>query len=147
MENDSDMNGKLMSGVSLFNCGRYFDAHEVWEDLWKCAGERYALLFKALAQLSVSLEHARRGNLNGASRVGYRSLSLLREQRDRHKFTWLEALLDQVEQYLRALGRLPSLQEVRLPEELRSLPLEGETLSRNMSRRDLRLPRKGNPAA
>ena len=57
-------------GVHAFNAGRYFDAHEFWEDLWQPlpAGAEKTLLH-GLIQLSVALHH--RGNNND---VGFKNL-------------------------------------------------------------------------
>ena len=55
-----------LDGISLFNEQRYFEAHEVWEDLWKRAEGRDKLFYQGLIQCAVSLEHMKRGNASGA---------------------------------------------------------------------------------
>ena len=60
-------------GVLLFNRGDYFEAHEVWEDLW--AGQRTATsgsFYQGLIQAAVGLCHFGNGNLGGAVKL-YRS--------------------------------------------------------------------------
>ena len=60
----------------LFDSGEYFEAHEVWEDMWNQAdGPRHAFL-QCLIQVAAALHHARNGNLKGtrklmASALGY----------------------------------------------------------------------------
>ena len=54
-------------GVTLFQVGRYFEAHEVLELAWRATppGDHRQFL-QGLIQLAVSLEHWRRGNPRGA---------------------------------------------------------------------------------
>lgn len=53
-------------GVRLFNAGAYFQAHELWEEIWKHRQGRDQLFFQGLIQCAVALEHMRRGNATGA---------------------------------------------------------------------------------
>ena len=46
--------------------GRYFDAHEYWEDLWSDYYLEDRQFIQGLIQLSVSFVHIENGNLNGA---------------------------------------------------------------------------------
>lgn len=60
---------RLLEGAALFNRGEFFDAHEVWEELWMdCpAGERRFV--QALIQAAVAVYHFSRGNHTGATRL------------------------------------------------------------------------------
>lgn len=53
-------------GVSLFNQARFFDAHEVLEEVWRPARGRRRRFLQALIQVAVGLHHHSRGNLAGA---------------------------------------------------------------------------------
>jgi hypothetical protein len=62
----------------LFDAGRPFHAHEVFEDAWKSdrtAGD--AQLWKGLAQLAVGCTHRLRGNAVGAARLLERAAAAL----------------------------------------------------------------------
>jgi len=52
-------------GIELFNEHEFFDAHEVWEDIWHMAYGIKHLFYQGMIQCSVSLEHYRRGNPRG----------------------------------------------------------------------------------
>lgn len=54
-------------GLALFNAGRFFECHEVWEELWKRTGGPEKLFYQGLIQAAVALVHAERGNLRGAA--------------------------------------------------------------------------------
>lgn len=52
-------------GIRLFNTGEYFDAHEVWEELWHDAAGKRKLFYQGLIQCAVTLLHFERGNPRG----------------------------------------------------------------------------------
>jgi predicted metal-dependent hydrolase len=58
----------------LWQAGRPFAAHEVFEAAWKRAGDPASrLLWRGLAQLMVAVTHAMRGNQAGAQALFSRS--------------------------------------------------------------------------
>ncbi len=60
----------LAEAQQLFDAGRPFHAHEVFEDAWKASRDApEAELWKALAQLAVGCTHRLRGNQIGAQRL------------------------------------------------------------------------------
>ncbi|MFZ1131207.1 MAG: DUF309 domain-containing protein [Terriglobales bacterium] len=67
-------------GLDLFNHARFFDAHEVLEDLWRAAprdppsGPNSRLHLQGMIQLAVAFHHESIGNLVGARSVLARSL-------------------------------------------------------------------------
>lgn len=64
---------RYLAGVLLFNSGDWFEAHEVWEDLWAEAGSGLERRFyQGLIQAAVGLCHFGNGNLGGAAKL-YRS--------------------------------------------------------------------------
>jgi uncharacterized protein len=59
----------LHEGLIFFDAGRYFDAHEAWEALWKATPPGPARLFyQGLIQGAVGLHHYSKGNQTGARR-------------------------------------------------------------------------------
>ena len=55
-----------LEGVDLFNRGRYWHAHEAWEDAWKVEGDpEIRLFYKGIIQTAAALVHWRRGNPRG----------------------------------------------------------------------------------
>lgn len=69
----------LHDGIKLFNSGRYFEAHEAWEDLWRSTGGPLRLFYQGLVQAAVGLHHLGRGNRNGATAQLQKSLSKLEQ--------------------------------------------------------------------
>jgi DUF309 family protein family protein len=60
------MPAQLDEGINFFNSGRYFEAHEVWEDLWRETSGDLRLFYQGLIQTAVGLHHLSRGNITGA---------------------------------------------------------------------------------
>ncbi|MEX0167867.1 DUF309 domain-containing protein [Streptomyces sp. LMG1-1-1.1] len=59
----------LVEAQRLLDAGMPFHAHEVFEDAWKSGPEAERDLWQGLAQLSVGLTHAARGNTAGGARL------------------------------------------------------------------------------
>ncbi|MFO0806845.1 MAG: DUF309 domain-containing protein [Gemmataceae bacterium] len=60
---------RYLAGIAHFNRGEYFDAHEVWEDLWMECPAAERRFFQSLIQAAVALYHWERGNSAGADRL------------------------------------------------------------------------------
>lgn len=54
-------------GVSLFNSGQYFRAHEVWEELWLASSGADKKFLQGLIQLAAAFHHHSRRNFSGAA--------------------------------------------------------------------------------
>ena len=62
----SDLEKKLyLDGIELFNSHEFFEAHEVWEDIWHMAYGIKHEYYQGIIQCSVALEHYRRSNPRG----------------------------------------------------------------------------------
>jgi uncharacterized protein len=55
-----------LQGIEHFNAERYFDAHEVWEEIWLQSSGDTKLFYQMLIQAAVGLHHYERGNPRGA---------------------------------------------------------------------------------
>ncbi len=55
-----------IEGIELFNAGRFFDCHEVWEEIWKRSSGAEKLFYQGMIQAAVAILHAQRGNPRGA---------------------------------------------------------------------------------
>lgn len=57
---------ECLQGIEDFNAGRYFDAHEIWEEVWLRSSGDTKLFYQMLIQAAVGLHHYERGNARGA---------------------------------------------------------------------------------
>ena len=55
-------------GLELFEAGRFFEAHEAWEEEWVRAPGRERFFLQALIHFAVALHHRRLGNEEGYAR-------------------------------------------------------------------------------
>src|SRR4030095_16411694 len=61
-----DLERKLyLDGIQLFNEHEFFDAHEVWEDVWHMAYGLKHSFYQGMIQCAVALEHYKRSNPRG----------------------------------------------------------------------------------
>jgi predicted metal-dependent hydrolase len=66
MDYSPELERKLyLDGITLFNDHEYFEAHEVWEDIWHMAFGLKHEFYQGMIQCSVALEHFRRSNPRG----------------------------------------------------------------------------------
>jgi len=79
----SDCEGALhpraRNGLSLFNQGRYFEAHEELELAWKDERGTVRRLYQGILEAGVMYLHIRRRNYNGALKVYGRSMKWLKD--------------------------------------------------------------------
>jgi predicted metal-dependent hydrolase len=75
----------MAEGADLFNAGRFFDCHEVWEDVWNAQPPSERQFLQGLIQIAVGCEHFNRGNLPGAVSLLDRGLRKIRKYGGRHR--------------------------------------------------------------
>jgi hypothetical protein len=54
-------------GIHLFNAAEFYDAHEVWEDVWRESSGAEKRFLQGLIQAAVALHHHSTGNVVGAT--------------------------------------------------------------------------------
>jgi predicted metal-dependent hydrolase len=57
---------EYLKGIECFNSRDYFDAHEVWEEIWLRSTGEAKLFYQMLIQAAVGLHHYERDNYRGA---------------------------------------------------------------------------------
>ena len=56
---------QFQRGIELFNAGKFFEAHEAWEEIWLAASEPEKTFLQGLIQVSAAFHHRSRGNRQG----------------------------------------------------------------------------------
>lgn len=111
----------LRRGVELFNQGRYWEAHEAWEQTWM--PDRHGPdrgFYKGLIQVAAGCLHYGRRNRRGAVSKWRSGADYLRPYLPRHHGVELGPLLEHVDGFLAAMA------EDRWPEGLRMPRLEAD---------------------
>src|SRR5215216_726083 len=84
-----------LQSIDYFNACDFFEAHEVWEDLWKDYSGDLRLFYKGLIQAAVALHHFGNGNIRGARKVYGTSRNYLEAYRPHCVGLDLDAFLTQ----------------------------------------------------
>lgn len=64
-----DFPSLFLRGIDLFNAGKFWEAHEAWEELWLAAESDVVQFLQGLIQLAAAYHHVQRGTLSGAVRL------------------------------------------------------------------------------
>ncbi|MDI3316187.1 MAG: DUF309 domain-containing protein [Bacillota bacterium] len=91
--------------VELFNEGRYFESHEVLEDLWRARG--HDPFYQALIIVAAAHVHAGRGNPRGFRRHLQQALRLLAPYPDRFRGLDVGALRGWIQETLERQAAVP----------------------------------------
>tara|TARA_Y100001970_G_scaffold20772_1_gene23457 strand:- start:12016 stop:12387 length:372 start_codon:yes stop_codon:yes gene_type:complete len=83
----------LCKGVDYFNEKKFYNAHEVWEELWTDYALKDALFIQGLIQLSVAFFHITNLNLRGSRNLFVKCLPKLKKFPPNHRgFNLLEII-------------------------------------------------------
>ena len=96
--------GKFGRGVKLFNAGKFFEAHEVWEELWLAETEPEKTFLQGLIQLAAAFHHAGRGNSRGAQSLLAAGIVKLNRFPDDHRGLALAELRDAAKRWAKMPG-------------------------------------------
>jgi uncharacterized protein len=69
----SNYDPRYLEGVHWFNEGNFFQAHEVWEELWIECRDPSRTFYQGLIQVAVCLHHFGRRNTRGARKLYHSS--------------------------------------------------------------------------
>jgi hypothetical protein len=99
---------RFSAGISLFNRGAFFEAHEVLEDVWRPSIEPERKFLQGLIQVAVALHHHSKGNSAGATSLLQRAARNLQGYPDDFCGVALGSLRESVAEWRRALeGKTP----------------------------------------
>ena len=108
----------LLEGLDLFNSGRFYDAHEAWETVWRSTTPEPKQLLQGLIQVAVGMvHHFDRGRPAVARRVlakGRRRIEPFAPSTLGLDLAELLAAVDRWERWLESDGGSPSPPRLRL---------------------------------
>jgi uncharacterized protein len=99
---------RYLAGIRCFNNRAFFEAHEVWEHLWRDEQGPSRRYYQGLIQIAVCLHHFGKGNTRGAWKLYHSSRDYLEAYRPRHLGLDLDRLLADLEQCCAELVRGPA---------------------------------------
>lgn len=106
-------------GVKLFNSGQFFEAHDVWEEVWMTDRSPSRRFFQGLIHLAGGFHHYVNGNYRGSANLLASGLRYLRPYAPKHFGVELENLLRRVEECRESIVKLrdglSNSEEVEVP--------------------------------
>ena len=69
MSENTEYDARYLQGIGYFNECEFFEAHEVWEDLWADVQGPERRFYQGLIQIAVCLHHFGNGNIRGAQKL------------------------------------------------------------------------------
>jgi uncharacterized protein len=96
-------------GIEQFNAGSFFEAHEIWEEVWLLSPEPHKTFLQGIIQIAAAFHHYKRGNLQGTESLLKAALRRLAPFPADHSGIALEPLRSSADQWAAALesGRDP----------------------------------------
>jgi uncharacterized protein len=116
-------NEQFERGITHFNACEFFEAHEVWEELWLRAAEPQKTFLQGIIQLAAAFHHYQRGNSSGAKSLLAAGITKLERFSPSHGGIDVAALLAAAHAWANALaekrdpgtGKLPKIREAHTP--------------------------------
>jgi uncharacterized protein len=100
---DPQYDSRYLEGIQHFNECDFFEAHEVWEELWTEYQGPSRRFYQGLIQVAVCLHHFGNGNIRGARKLYHSSRKYLEEYGPTHMGLPLASFLQQLEICCRAI--------------------------------------------
>ena len=94
---EADYDPRYLAGIEHFNKCDFYEAHEVWEELWADYQGPSRKFYQGLIQVAVCLHHFGNGNTRGAIKLYHSSRDYLKEYRPKHEGVDLDKLFSQLE--------------------------------------------------
>jgi predicted metal-dependent hydrolase len=95
---------QFRKGIALFNARKFFESHEVWEELWLVEPEPEKTFLQGLIQLAAACHHHGRGNWRGAQSLLAAGLAKLGRFPDDHRGIAVAKLRADAEQWAATLS-------------------------------------------
>ena len=111
MDESTQIDNLYKEGKKEFQNGNYYDAHEIWEDLWSDFYLKDRKFIQGLIQLSVSFVHLKNGNMKGAKNLLKKSKEKFLEYDGEHRLINIEILKTEMNIIEKEYQSLKSLEE------------------------------------
>jgi uncharacterized protein len=104
---DETYDPRYLQGIEHFNVCDFFEAHEVWEELWTDYRGPDRKFYQGLIQVAVCLHHFGNGNTRGAKKLYVSSVGYLQEYHPHHLGLDLAKLFREFEACLKPVMESP----------------------------------------
>jgi uncharacterized protein len=98
-------NEKFQRGISHFNAGEFFEAHEVWEEIWLEEVEPEKTFLQGIIQIAAAFHHYCRENTDGTENLLAAGIVKLSRFPANHRGLAIEELCTAAKQWARNIGK------------------------------------------
>ncbi len=106
---------KFERGLAHFNAREFFEAHEVWEEVWLTEDEPEKTFLQGIIQIAAAFHHYRRGNTDGAETLLAAGIVKITRFPADHRGLAIHDLREEVKLWARALGEMQLPADEKLP--------------------------------
>jgi uncharacterized protein len=111
----SEKQERFERGLEHFNAREFFEAHEVWEEVWLTEDEPEKTFLQGIIQIAAALHHYLRGNTDGAETLLAAGIVKISRFPAQHRGLAIHDLRDEAKWWARTLGELQRPGDDRLP--------------------------------
>jgi uncharacterized protein len=102
--NSSESDEKFQRGVLHFNAREFFEAHEVWEEIWLVESEPEKTFLQGIIQIAAAFHHYSRANTDGAESLLAAGIVKLSRFPAHHRGLAIEDLRTAAKRWARSIG-------------------------------------------
>jgi predicted metal-dependent hydrolase len=111
----SEKEEKFERGLRHFNARDFFEAHEVWEEIWLVEGEPEKTFLQGIIQIAAAFHHYQCGNTDGAESLLAAGIVKIIRFPANHRGLAIRDLREEAKLWARALGEMRRPGDERLP--------------------------------
>ena len=111
----SEKEETFQRGLRHFNAREFFEAHEVWEEIWLRENEPEKTFLQGIIQIAAAFHHYGRGNSDGAETLLAAGIVKLTRFPADHRGLAIHDLREEAKAWARALGGIPRPEAPKLP--------------------------------
>ncbi len=111
----SEKEEKFERGLRHFNAREFFEAHEVWEEIWLVEDEPEKTFLQGIIQIAAAFHHFRRGNSDGAETLLAAGIVKMMRFPADHRGLAIHDLREEAKFWARAVGEMQRPSGERLP--------------------------------
>lgn len=111
----SERDEKFSRGLDHFNSRKFFEAHEIWEEIWLVEKEPEKTFLQGLIQLAAAFHHYQRRNHAGAESLLASAIVKLTRYPKNHRGLALDQLRETAKEWARAFGAAKDPGAKKLP--------------------------------
>ena len=113
--NSREKQQKFEHGLEHFNARQFFEAHEVWEEVWLIEEEPEKTFLQGIIQIAAAFHHYRSGNSDGAETLLAAGIVKISRFPAQHRGLAIHALREEAKYWARALGQMQRPSDEKLP--------------------------------